>query len=203
MEKVDSHKVHDELQLGNNAPPWPLKWFQLQLIVQLQVQLHSKVKSKSLHVEFSSAPLSPSSSSHSSSRTLPSPPPTQPKSNSDRLRLRSTPAPAGLPALDDLGCSCSSQLGYKSTDLQAQQSSSSKSATEPNPLHQTKIAEAASSKRSKTKPPKIFSSTHKEHHNSSHSHKLTAQVSLWRPNYHSNSAGAAPRTPLFRVSIFG
>jgi hypothetical protein len=48
-----SHKVHCELKLANNAPPWPLKRFQLQLIVQLQVQLHSKVKSKSLHVEFS------------------------------------------------------------------------------------------------------------------------------------------------------
>ena len=113
--KVDSHKVHYELQLENNAPPWPLKWFQLQLLVQLQVQLHPKVKNKPLHLEFSSAPLIPSSSSHSSSRTLPGPPPTQPKSNSDRLQLTSTPAPAGLPALDDLGCSCSSQLGYTST----------------------------------------------------------------------------------------
>jgi hypothetical protein len=115
LEKVDSHKVHKELQLENNAPPWLLKRFQLQLMFQLQVQLRSKVKSKSLHLEFSSAPLSPSSSSHSSSRTLPDPPPTQPKSNSDRLQLKSTPAPGGLPALDDLGCSCSFQLGYKST----------------------------------------------------------------------------------------
>jgi hypothetical protein len=41
-----------------------------------------------------------------------------------------------------------------------------------------------------------------EHHNSSHSFKLLAQVSFWRPNYHSNSAGAAPRTPLLGVSIF-
>jgi hypothetical protein len=53
LEKLDSHKVHYELKLANNAPPWPLKWFQLQRMVQLQVQLHSKVKSKSLHVEFS------------------------------------------------------------------------------------------------------------------------------------------------------
>ena len=96
LEKGDPHKMHYELRLANNAPPWPLKWFQVQLMVQLQVELRSKVKSKSLHLEFSSAPLSPSSSSHSSLRTLPGPPPTQPQSNSDRLQLSSTPAPAGL-----------------------------------------------------------------------------------------------------------
>jgi len=45
LQKEDSHKVHKELQLENNAPPWQLKLFQLQAMVQLQVQLHSVAKS--------------------------------------------------------------------------------------------------------------------------------------------------------------